>query len=262
VGVPLPAESGPVPRDQAARSGVPPRPHPVGRWPVVVARLGGGAVVLWGVLCLLGLLLTHVLDTGAFHHADLSVVTWLAAHRTPAWNDITHFASTMAQTDTAIVVTGAIALALRWRLGRWYESLVLIAAMLGELAVYESVQAIVHRPRPPVIRLDMATPDSSFPSGHTGAATALYVSLALLVLWVYGRRPAPRIVAGLLCCVPFFVAFSRMYRGMHYPTDVLGGAFNGGVWLTLVFTTLLPGRRAAGAVVTGAPAIADLTGPN
>ena len=80
-------------------------------------------------------------------------------------------------------------------------------------------------------RLDVAPPTSSFPSGHTAAAVALYGCLALVVLRQSANRWAARTIAVLCCCVPVIVAVSRVYRGMHYLTDVLGGVLLGTVWL-------------------------------
>jgi membrane-associated phospholipid phosphatase len=111
--------------------------------------------------------------------------------------------------------------------------------MAGELLIFLGVTATVHRPRPPVARLDVAPETSSFPSGHTAAAMVLYGGIAIMILWVYGSRPATRVIAGVLFCVPVIVALCRLYRGMHYPTDVLGGALLGSFWLCLVTTTLL-----------------------
>lgn len=93
-----------------------------------------------------------------------------------------------------------------------------------------------------MVRLDVAPPTSSFPSGHTAAAFALYGCIAILVLGIYGRRPATRVAAVVLFCLPVVVGLSRPYRGMHYPSDVLAGALAGGLWLLLllVITTLLP----------------------
>jgi membrane-associated phospholipid phosphatase len=85
----------------------------------------------------------------------------------------------------------------------------------------------------------VALPTSSFPSGHTAAAVALYGCIAILVFWIYSRRPATRVAVVVLCCIPV-VGMSRLYRGMHYPSDVLAGALTGGLWLPLVITTLLP----------------------
>jgi undecaprenyl-diphosphatase len=223
---------------------VPPRPHAVGGWKVITARLLGGAVLLWGLITLLGLLMTHVLNSGQVHRADFGVDSWFAAHRSGGWDAVTFVGTTMAQTETAIGITLVVVLLLRWRLGRWHESLVLITVMVGELAVFLAVTEVVHRPRPPVHRLDAAPPTSSFPSGHTATAVALYGCLAILVLWIDGRRPATRLGVTVLCCIPVYVGLSRLYRGMHYPTDVLAGALTGGLWLLIVMTTLLPHRTA------------------
>lgn len=246
--------------DRAAAAHAVGRPQPAAGWKSVTLRLAAGAVAAWGVLVLIGLALTHVLNTGSFHATDLSVDTWLAHHRTGALNVATYIGTTMAQTTTALGLTVVVALFLRWRLGRWHESGIFVTVMAGELLIFLSVTLTVHRSRPPVPRLDVAPETSSFPSGHTAAAMALYGGIAIMVLWVYGRRRATAIIAGVLFCVPVIVALSRLYRGMHYPTDVLGGALLGSFWLGLVTTTLLrheavrraavrrrPERRARGA---------------
>ncbi len=238
-----------APKRRSRARVVPERPRPVGGWKTVTVRLAGGAAVLYGVISLIGLFLTHVVTTGWVHSIDRGVDVWFAQHRTGTWNDVTAVGTELAQTETAIAVTVVMMLVLRWRLGRWYESWVIATAMVGELLVFLAVTATVHRPRPQVARLDAAPPTSSFPSGHTAAALALYGSIAILVLWVYGRRRAPQIAAGLLLCIPVVVGLCRLYRGMHYPTDVLSGALTGGLWLLLVITTLLPrlgtGKRRA-----------------
>jgi membrane-associated phospholipid phosphatase len=222
------------------------RPHPVAGWKAVTLRLAAGAVVLWGLLALIGLAVTHLLlHSAGFHTADLSVDKWFAGHRTGALNVITYIGTTMAQTTTAAGLTVVVVLLLRWRLGRWHESGIFITVMAGELLIFLSITVTIHEARPPVARLDPAPPTSSFPSGHTAAAMALYGGLAVMVLWIYGRTRVTRIVAGVLFCIPVYVALSRLYRGMHYPTDVLAGALLGGLWLLLVTKTLLQPAAAA-----------------
>ena len=221
------------------------RPEPVGSWKKVALRLAGGAVVLWALISAIGLLLTHVLGSGPVHSEDVGVDTWFAARRTGLWNTVTSAGTSMAQTYVAIAVTVVVVLLLRWRLGRWRESLVLVTVMGGELLEFLAVTLTVHRHRPPVAELDVAPPTSSFPSGHTAAAVALYGCIAILLLWIYARRRAALAGAVVLWSIPVIVGMSRLYRGMHYPSDVLAGALTGGLWLLLVVTTLLPRRSPA-----------------
>jgi undecaprenyl-diphosphatase len=208
-------------------------------WTVALWLLAG-AISIWGVMSLIGLLLTHIVDRGSAHAADLNVNQWFAHHRTSFWNDATAFGTGLAETITVIVVTLVVTAILRWRTKRWYEALILITAVVGELVIFLSVTAVVPQRRPPVAKLDPAPATSSYPSGHTAASLCLYGCLALLVLWLFAGRPGARILAALLCCVPIVVGVSRIYRGMHYPSDVLAGLLLGGLWLSLVVSTFLP----------------------
>ena len=213
----------------------------------------GGAVVIWGIMCLLGLLLTHVLEHTGFHHADLGTNRWFVRHRVPFLNDVAAFGTGMAETLTVIVATAVLVIVLRWRTGRWYEAIALVVSVVGEVAIFLCVTLIVPQRRPPVHRLDPAPPTSSYPSGHTGASIALYCCLALIILWLYSDRGWARALAVVLFCVPVFVGLSRIYMGMHYPSDVLAGAILSTLWLSLVATTLLPRRPASERVARRSP---------
>jgi undecaprenyl-diphosphatase len=109
-----------------------------------------------------------------------------------------------------------------------------VVAIVGELLIFLAITALVHRARPAVPQLDQAPPTSSFPSGHTGAAVALYGCLAVILL----ASARPRWVAASLAllgfAIPIIVAASRVYRGMHYLTDVLAGVLASAIWLTVV----------------------------
>lgn len=210
----------------------------------VAGVLAVGATSLTALLILLGLGLTHLSDAGVLRRWDRFVDQWLAGHRSGGLDTLTRFGSGIANTQTAIVVGVAAFLLLRWWLGRWYESWVLAVALAGELVVFLAVTAAVHRPRPDVPRLDQAPPTSSFPSGHTAAAVALYGCLAVLLLR-YAASRLGILAAVLLWLVPVAVAASRLYRGMHYPSDVLAGALGGGLWLLIVVHTMLPTHAAS-----------------
>jgi membrane-associated phospholipid phosphatase len=204
---------------------------------ITALRLLAAAVAIWAVLTGLGLLLTHVLATGAVHRAGLGVDVWFARHRSAGWTSVMEFGTSLATTQTVIAVAAAAALLLRWRLGRWHESLIVITAVAGEVLIFLAVTEMVPQRRPPVPRLEAAPPTSSYPSGHTAAAVALYCGLGVLVLIRVGR-PWLRAPAAVLFCIPVYVAISRLYEGEHYPSDVIAGALLGSLWLICVFRTL------------------------
>lgn len=212
----------------------------------VAGRLLGGGVVLVGVLTGVGLLLTKVLARSAFERADGRADVVLARDRTPTWNTITHYATLLAETRTVVVAGAVLFLLFLLALRRWREPLFLLTVLAGEVLIFVTITLLVDRHRPPVPHLDAAPPTSSFPSGHTAAAVSLYGGAALVV-WRTVRVAALRSVAVLVgIAVPIAVALSRLYRGMHFPTDVLAGALLGSSWLALVAVTLLPGLRERG----------------
>lgn len=140
----------------------------------------------------------------------------LVRRRTPAGDRWTWAVSTYS--DTALTIASALA----WGGVEYRRSedprraLAPISAIGLETAVFMSAAALVGRPRPDVPWLDRPAPTSSFPSGHTGATTALHGTLASLL----GDHPAAR---PLRLGLPPLVAYSRLYRGMHHPSDVLAG---------------------------------------
>ena len=204
----------------------------------LAVRLVVGAVILGACLVAAGLLITHA--SSWWPRTDGGIDRWFVRHRAHDWNDTTFVGSNLAQTQTAIAVAVVAFFALRVWLGRWYESFVLVVALAGEVVIFLTVVAIVHRPRPPVARLDAAPPTSSFPSGHTAAAVTVYGFLAYL-LWRYlAKRWLAAVLCTVLIALPFAVGLSRLYRGAHYPSDVIAGAVLGLVWLTFVIITLLP----------------------
>jgi len=233
-----------------------------------VPRLAAAGAAVYALLAGCGLLLTRVFPDGPLLRLDRTVSQWFFEHRTATLNPITHFGSSMADTVTAIAVTVVLVVGLRLWLGRWRESMAVLVSILGELFIFVLVTATVHRQRPTVPHLDPAPPTSSFPSGHTGAAVALYAGLAVVLVSLSrrsggsstsrhaagagspsGRRLSPgltALVAALLCLVPVLVALSRIYRGMHFLTDVVAGALAGGLWTAMVMLTLLRTRPATG----------------
>jgi membrane-associated phospholipid phosphatase len=205
-----------------------------------------GALIIWLVFVGLGYLLGHTLQHSGLVHEDGAIDRWFASHRHQPWNTVTKIATFGAETITVIVLGLVAFVLLRWRLGRWRESIFLAASVIGEVTIFVSTTLLVDRHRPSVHRLDSAPPTSSFPSGHTAASVALYGSLAVIA-WQVARagwlRTLATVVAVLL---PIAVATSRLYRGMHYPTDVLAGALLAVCWLAVTYRLVLSDRAPVG----------------
>lgn len=199
----------------------------------------------------LGALTTAVIATGRWvvpHVAGLddTVSRWFLRRRSPRLDRVSRRWTAATDTSTAVAITTGAVLALRWRLRRWHEPLLVLACMAGELTIFMVSAAAVGRARPTIPHLDDDPPTSSFPSGHTSAAVALYGCLAHLVghpdlrpatTHPGANRVIDAVVAGLQAgwwVIPVLVGTSRVYRGMHHPSDVLVGAAASGAWTGLV----------------------------
>lgn len=197
----------------------------------VIGRALLAAIGLTVLMVALGLLVTQVLNVTPSLRRLNDVTARLVEDRTPTGVVVSDVFSRLADTPTIVATLVVVSGVLRRLLGRWRDAAFVVLAVSLQSLVFVATQALVSSPRPEVVQLDVAAPTSSFPSGHTSAAVALYASLAVLLLWRTRNRPdwsALRLWwagagAALLLFVPFAVAWSRMYRGMHFPLDVVAG---------------------------------------
>jgi membrane-associated phospholipid phosphatase len=203
--------------------------------------LGYAAIVSFMVAT--GFVLTKLLlSSGGLASWDEGINEWLADHRNPTLVHLSWIGSTLAGGLVIPVVVGAFLIAFLAR-RHWRLAAFALFVICVESGAYRATTLVVHRDRPAVHRLESLPDDASFPSGHTAAALALYGGLLLLLI-ARARRPSVTVIASaLIVLIPLFVAWARMYRGMHHLTDSVAGVLLGlGALAVTVFAA-----RAAGA---------------
>jgi len=202
-----------------------------------------GGIVAWvlifGVLCAMGIPLARYRDGNGNILGDHTIPHFLAAHRTAPWDAVAILGGHAGNTHMIMAVgllAGAIALA---SIRQWRPVVFLVLTMFGELTLFLAAQAIAGRARPDVPKLDGAVPTSSFPSGHVAATVCLYAAI-LIVLLPRTRQWWRWPVIAVAVFMPLWVALSRMYQGMHHPTDVLGSLLLAAGWLTAMVFFVRP----------------------
>jgi membrane-associated phospholipid phosphatase len=185
-----------------------------------------GWVIVTASIIGLGVLLVEVLLHGALGDWDISVVRTFVDARTSPLTDASWTGSGLAETLT--VVTAGLGLTLFLILKRaWPAVGLVVLSLVLEITAYLAVTNLVHRQRPFVEQLEQRRQGASFPSGHTAAAVVLYVLIAVVVTMYVTNALARRVAWAAVVLVPVIVALSRIYRGMHHPTDALAGALMG-----------------------------------
>ena len=181
------------------------------------------AVVLWLAIVGVGKLIEGPL--GGLE-GESAINKDLQNGRTPLWDNVTAVWSHIGNTEIVIGVC-VVMVGLIWFLTKqWWVAIVPAIAIAVQATVFVVATAVTGRDRPEVEHLDPAPPTSSYPSGHVGASTALYFTLAAMCQRI--SNPVLRRVLTVVCLViPFLVAYARLYRGMHHLSDVVVGFLNG-----------------------------------
>jgi undecaprenyl-diphosphatase len=191
---------------------------------LMLVLLGGAAWLFFGVL-------EDVINGDPLVLADGAIYNALQEVRTPAGDAIMVGITELGDTRVVVAVTAVVFLWLLWKRAR-RTAVFWLVAVAGASALNTVIKVTLHRARPDEL-LYSGWSAFSFPSGHSTTNMVLYGFLALLI--ARELRPALQLSVALGAAVLIFlIAFSRLYLGAHWFSDVVGGAAFGSAWLILL----------------------------
>lgn len=200
-----------------------------------------------GLLFLLPLLafvdLAHEVVTHGQLGFDRAVMLWVHEYETPG---VTTTMSAVTELGglAAVPIFAVICAGLLWWRGRRRDAALLAAAVIGSALLNTALKAVFQRARPDFWEHLVVEDSFSFPSGH--AMASMSFAAALIVIAWRTRWRWPAVVAGLLYVA--VVGLSRVYLGVHFPSDILAGWCVAIVWVTIVVVVLDGASRRRGRV--------------
>jgi undecaprenyl-diphosphatase len=212
-------------------------------WPIATLTWLGGhelAVMVGVTLVIAGVWLVIVLAGGVVDgrtsEIDMAILMALREGGDPnnplgpPWvEEMMRDFTALGGTGLLTLIVGAIALYYVIQ-GRNREMLVLITAVAGAYLLSYVLKGLFDRPRPEFIPPSEYLYTASFPSGHALLAASTYLTLAGILAQLLPRRRLKAYVLILALFVVLLVGFSRLYLGVHWPSDVLAGWLIGSVW--------------------------------
>nr|WP_307233109.1 phosphatase PAP2 family protein [Pararhizobium capsulatum] len=151
----------------------------------------------------------------------------------PGWlthsvDDITSLGGTTVLTLITLVTVFYLLIIRQRRLG-----IFVLLGVLGGWGISTLLKLGIARPRPEIVPHLVDVHDLSFPSGHAMLSAVTYLTLGALLSRLQLRRSARIYIICIAVLLTLLIGMSRVYLGVHYPTDVLGGWCAGTVWATL-----------------------------
>jgi undecaprenyl-diphosphatase len=211
----------------------------------LIAWLGGAdlAILLAGLVMVVGLwsfvLLAYAVSQGSVPRFDEWMIRLLRNPSDPSdpigprWlgemgRDLTALGGVAALCLFTAAVAGYLLISRKYR-GLWF----LLGATLSGLLMCGLLKNLFERPRPDIVPHLSYVSTTSFPSGHSVLSAVVYLTLGSLLARLVEHRGLKLYFLGIALFLSFLVGVSRVYLGVHYPTDVLAGWSIGLAWAML-----------------------------
>jgi undecaprenyl-diphosphatase len=189
---------------------------------------------------------------------DVAILQWLHGHQSKPLTALMVEMTYLGTGTVVIVVVGVAALFL-WHTEHKHSARLLLAATVGNILLNGALKLVYHRARPSVFEWQTTAVSSSFPSGHAMSATVVYGTVAYLLVRLQRHRWAKVLTVTTAVLLILLICLTRLYLGVHYPSDVIGGIIVGLAWASFCMATLeaslaLARRRASRATIEERPA--------
>lgn len=215
-------------------------------------QLAGGAALFVVAAWVFGGIAEDVVEKDPITVLDAELASWLHLNAFAPFTRFMLALSLVHGIAGICILTGLFALYLLWRHDR-YWLLALVLAVPGGMLLNLLMKYAFHRERPRFDDSLVTLSTFSFPSGHTLAATVFYGMLAAYLVVRLPGTGARLAVLGTALLLIVLVAFSRMYLGAHFLSDVLAAVAEGIAWLSLcLMATATLQRRRVGSLGTRA----------
>jgi undecaprenyl-diphosphatase len=215
------------------------------RW---IRRHAHNTYATFGIFLLIGALLAiggtfafaqlagHV-RSGSTQAFDDALLSWIGRYRTSLLDSVM-LEITALGTGTVVMMVVFVAGLFLWLNQHKHSAGLLVVATLGGLLLNNLLKAGFGRPRPDVIAWSTHASFYSFPSGHAMSATVVYSTVAYLAARLQRTRKARVAMMATAFIVILLICASRLYLGVHYPSDVLAGMVIGLAWAGFCMATL------------------------
>jgi len=167
----------------------------------------------------------------AFRHADRHDLLGPPAVQEAA-RDITALGGVAVLTLITVIAAGFLALD-----GKRHMAFFVLGSVVGGQAIGTILKDLFQRPRPDLVPFSAYASGASFPSGHTLMSAVTYLTLGALLARSQERKRVKAYLLLVAIFLTFAVGVTRVYLGVHWPTDVLAGWTAGSVWALICWLT-------------------------
>jgi len=190
--------------------------------------------------------------SGSTQAFDDTVLRWLSQHRTGTLDAIM-LEITFLGTGTVVMMIVGISAMFLWLTRHKYSAVLLLLATFGGIALNNLLKLGFSRPRPQIVEWGTQASSWSFPSGHAMSAAIVYGTVAYLAARLQRRHVTRVLTMVVAVLMILLISISRLYLGVHYPSDVIAGLIIGTAWAGFCMATLeaiqLYAKRRAPAVL-------------